>query len=601
MSYQDDHFQDNTLDLEDRLEAHILELETFLNLSVIEEFNLDNEDNTEPKTSMSESNPAPSVDPVLKGIFGNSTALTAAQLASSLTSNKKEDRKGMDPQTLHRTRNTATRTLDKTFKVQTALGTSGVVGEENPDLETSEIAVIFSKNTHVVDKLARVLKEYDMTSAIEMHLVIDVNKTHPTEKYGTSTVDLLQNIGEIDIEAVKEYSGDIMLYDMPGEDGVHRQNQEWLLRLIRNNVSSSIAALIEPVFDKLKPKHQNGSVYLKLVLDLVFMIDDNVIKALQDYIRRFGKNGLMAFEGENVNMAAIEIVSIARRLDQLNKLPTDAPKDVLKGLMKVTHNIDFKKTFEMIHSFENQTCIAIAGAGPKGTPLENILRYFKQAQTFYTSAVLRSKWLGKKPSKQHSQHNATAPMVVKCWNCGGDHRLGDCKEQLNQATIDKNKKTFYENKKKNSEVRGGSGSERGGPKQDYQRSGFGKGSGASTNGVMVTSDGAVYTQCKHGSSVDGCGLNKTHSSKYHAQWKANKSTFQLPKTHPFMVALAKGNQCLPCNNNDGQKSVGNLQAAITSALHQFKAEQHQKLCTLETQSPDLDISHAAGLLKSLFQ
>ena len=96
MSYQDDHFQDNTLDLEDRLEAHILELETFLNLSVIEEFNLDNEDNTKPETSMSESNPASSVGPVLKGIFGNSTALTAAQLASSLTSNKKEDRKGMD-------------------------------------------------------------------------------------------------------------------------------------------------------------------------------------------------------------------------------------------------------------------------------------------------------------------------------------------------------------------------------------------------------------------------------------------------------------------------------------------------------------------------
>ena len=77
--------------------------------------------------------------------------------------------------------------------------------------------------------------------------------------------------------------------------------------------------------------------------------------------------------------------------------------------------------------------------------------------------------------------------------------------------------------------------------------------------------------------------------------------FQLPKTHPFMVVLAKGNQCFPFNNNDGQKSVRNLQAAITSALHQFKAEQHQKLCTLETQSPDSDISHAAGLLKSLFQ
>ena len=441
-----------------------------------------------------------------------------------------------------------------------------------------------------------------MTSAIEMRLVIDETKSHPTEKYGTSTVDLLQDIGDIDIEAVKEYSGDIMLYGKPGEDGVHRQNQEWLLRLIRNNVSSSIAALIEPIFDELEAKHRNGSVYLKLVLDLVFMIDDNVIEALQDYIRRFGKNGLMAFDGENVNMAAIEIVSIARRLDQLNKLPAEAPKDVLKGLIKVTHNFDFKKTFEMIHSFENQTCIAIAGAGVKGTPLENILRYFKQAQTFYTSAVLRGKWIGKKRSStRHSANNAIAAMVAKCWNCGGEHRLGDCKEQLNQATIDKNKKIFYENKKKNAEARGGSGYQRGAPKKDYQRSGFGA-NGASTNGVMVTSDGEVYTQCKHGTSADGCGLNKTHSTKYHSQWKANKSTFQLPKSHPFMVALAKGDQCLPCDTSGHKnKSVGNLQAAITGALQQYKSEQLQRISTLETQSPDSDISSAAGLLKSLFQ
>ena len=592
--------QDETFELEGRVDDFIQELAATEpqeqdDPPEIQDTASENEDNIQPDLNMSTS--TTSNDSDLKNIFGNDSALSDTELAISLTSNKKEDRAGMDPKTLQRTRDTATRTLSKTFKVQTALGTSGVVGEENPDLETSEIAVVFSENTHVADMLGRVIKDYDITSAIEMRLVVNQDEVHPSKKYGDKTFDLLKDIGAIDIDQVKEYSGDIMLYDK--KDGVHRQNQDWLLRLVQNNISSSISALIEPTFEALEPKYRNGSVYLKLALDLIFMIDDNVIEALQAYIKRFGKNGLLSFEGENVNTAAIEIVGLSRRLNQLNELPNDAAKDVLKGLQKVTHNHEFKKSFEMIFNFENQKCIALTATPDKSTTFENIIRYFTEAQTQYTSMVLRGQWAGKKPAK-HAHHGlGGADGDRPCWNCGiTGHGARECKKPFDSATFERNKKAFYETKKKNGGDRGGGGGYRGAPKGN-DRSKFGGSGGASANGVIVTSSGQVFTNCKHGTSADGCGQNQTHSSKYHAQWKSNKNSFKLPGSHPFMVALAKGDQCLPCDND--KKPSGNFQEAVAQALQQFKAEQLQRLSTLETQSADSDVSNTAGLLKSLFQ
>ena len=77
-----------------------------------------------------------------------------------------------------------------------------------------------------------------------MRPIVNPDEIHPSKKYGDKTVDLLKDIGAIDIEQVKAYSGDIMLYDVP--NGVHRQNQDWLLRLVQNNISTSISALIIP-------------------------------------------------------------------------------------------------------------------------------------------------------------------------------------------------------------------------------------------------------------------------------------------------------------------------------------------------------------------
>jgi hypothetical protein len=606
-SIQSEQNLNETLEIQENLDTLILEgLEAIEGLDELraladqielpeleeEETPAENESETSADTTNT------SMSTSLTNIFGNATALDDAAIASSLSTHKKEDRASMDLKSLNRVKYEATKQLDMIFKVQSALGTSGVTGEENPDLDTTVMATVFAENTHVLDKMSRVIEDYDMVSAIQIRKVADPTATHPRNKYETNYIDLLKEIGTLDLDEVKEYSGDIMKYDVA--DGVNRQNLVWLLLLVRNNESSSIAALIEPAFEKLDIHHRNGAVYLKMVLDLCFSIDEHVIESLKVYITRFGKNGLSAFEGENVNMAAVEIIAIARRLDQLGELPNDAPKTVLKGLQKVTHNYEFKQTFVLIGNLQNQSVISFSGSTTNAKPLELIETYFEQAKSLYTSAVLRNQWAGRRPNNNRV-NNMANNLVLVCWNCGGNHSLKDCKEEKDQAKIQKAKDAFFENKRKagapNNRTRGDGGKDKG-----YSRSGFGGNKG--TNGLITTSDGQVYTSCKYGTSADGCGMNQTHSSKYHHQWKANPRDFKLPGTHPFMIALAAGGQCLPASSKGSPSNVANqgaINAAVQQALNQFKSDTAKKLADLETQAASPDVSHAAGMLMKLFQ
>ena len=73
-------------------------------------------------------------------------------------------------------------------------------------------------------------------------------------------------------------------------------------------------------------------MYLKMVIDLWFSIDEHAVEALPPYITKFGENGLTTFEGKHVNMAVVEIVAIAHHLDQIRELPSDSPKAILEGL-----------------------------------------------------------------------------------------------------------------------------------------------------------------------------------------------------------------------------------------------------------------------------
>ena len=161
---------DNTLDLEERVKTYVEEIQQVLfSPPAIDDIpNKDQDRESQPGTTSqlsiimttTSNTSIPMIDPVLSNIFGTGTSmLSDADLATSLTMHKKEDRKNLDPKALQRVKDQATKSLGVEFKVQVALGTSGITGEENQDIETTEMAVIFAENTHVLDNIKRIVEE----------------------------------------------------------------------------------------------------------------------------------------------------------------------------------------------------------------------------------------------------------------------------------------------------------------------------------------------------------------------------------------------------------------------------------------------------------
>ena len=80
-------------------------------------------------------------------------------------------------------------------------------------------------------------------------------------------------------------------------------------------------------------------------MDAIVKINDDIAAGLQLKIKKFATNGLLSYTGENVEAAQIELKAICTRLFERDRLPSDAPSDVIKGLTKVSHP-EFKKIFE---------------------------------------------------------------------------------------------------------------------------------------------------------------------------------------------------------------------------------------------------------------
>ena len=90
------------------------------------------------------------------------------------------------------------------------------------------------------------------------------------------------------------------------------------------------------------------------------------------------------------------------------------------------------------------------------------------------------------------------------------------------------------------------------------------------------------------------GLNKTHTTKYHAVWQKNPGTFALPDTHPFMIQT-KGKP-------NGGTSGGTAAAATPLSATGMSTEQKSQLASLikntqeNAESPDFS-SFLAGFAK----
>ncbi len=128
-----------------------------------------------------------------------------------------------------------------------------------------------------------------------------VEKTLPANKgkWTGPTTDMLEDIKTLSLDEVKEYASDILKFDKT--NGTGRQDQHWLLKLIRNSCSSDLCDIVDETFNELPVYRQGSSVYLKLIYDVVFNMTEPVVHVLHNWIKGFAKHGLHKVPGKNVH------------------------------------------------------------------------------------------------------------------------------------------------------------------------------------------------------------------------------------------------------------------------------------------------------------
>jgi hypothetical protein len=176
--------------------------------------------------------------------------------------------------------------LEFKFGVTNGLTIRNSSGEiEDGNYSSNEIADIFSNIGRVMRCLMDRIKQFDMQDAIMIPKLVDKTLSANSGKWAAPTTDMLKDVKTLTLDAVKEYTSDTLKFDKTY--GTGRQDQHWLLKLIRNSCSSDLRDIVDKTFNELPVHQQGGSVYLKLIYDVVFNMTEPVICVLQNWIKGF--------------------------------------------------------------------------------------------------------------------------------------------------------------------------------------------------------------------------------------------------------------------------------------------------------------------------
>ena len=538
------------------------------------------------------------------------TQLSEEEASAQMTLYSKGSRPSMDAKTRDRLMNSAITPMSKQFCVQESL-TTVVTGDEDQSIASSHVIVLFTRNTHVNDTMRTHLKNFDMMSAVQIPSTIHRDAQGNVEadvkkRYSGKLLDISEEFNSLTMEHIAQFSKDLVLNDKEGEEGVERENQKWLLQFLKGSTSTSVRALIDPVFEGMPPAEQTGAVYYKLVVDVVFAMPEPVMKALQLYILQFGTKGLKGYENENVGLAKIELTAIVKRLSEKGRLQPDTDKEILNGICKVS-TAEFRRPFEQLR-IQMEHGEFLLGSQTKLLTMEvaeRCIEILKHASTIWQGLVIAGKW---EPTKRSNKSNAFglsfngsngASNPITCWNCGKEgHRANDCPEPRDEATFAKNRKAFLEGKKGN----GGNGGNGGGASKtpnNYSRSKFSK----PTDGNAVRSfKGKLHTWCGE------CGKwNRSHSTASHDEWKATPAnqTFCLPANHVYVKKLAANGVAyngFPGGGATAAKPEPTLPAAGASANQAFNLQSLVAACSkAEANTTNPEVAAVAAIIGKIFQ
>ena len=384
--------------------------------------------------------------------------------------------------------------------------------------------------------------EYDLYELFEIPEIISEGSSEGEQDamptFGTSDkVDLLTHYANVSMESCKAWTRVIGIH---GTDDVQESNM-WLKELLINSSTTTLHRKVCETHDALDVQEQGGVTYFKIMMETIVEMTEEVAKAAKALIENFS---LKKVQGENVTYARSRMMAVASVLQQSDLLNKDHYEAILDGLCQCSLP-DFARIFENIKANGYTQAIAGTQAGLIGkTVYQRIEQLFNIGEARFRKLSSADEW----PAKGDGA-SAFSVHLGKCYNCGGDHMLPDCKKEKDETRIAAARKKTNADRRAQGNDQGRGGRGRGGRGRGRGRGG-GRGGGG-RGGGMYDNKGRYKRPAggEHVRVIDGkthypcnqCSWNVSHSTAYHAAFTASPSTFTMATTsYPGAVSSTAG-------------------------------------------------------------
>jgi len=321
----------------------------------------------------------------------------------------------------------ATLALESKFGAARHFVVTSREGESDSDLYHN-IEEMYVGNLHQVKMFKERTTKYNMLEPLSAPIMIDISTADPGARWGGEETkrNLLDHWSQVSLVEVLAFQSDTNEY-ASDED---MASSDWIKDLLTNSSADELSQQVDEKFEKLEPFEKCGISRLKIQLDEMFCMTNDVVAALQTFIKRFAEEGLSKVQGENVSLVSTQLRAVCERLSEVQQLPLENPTYVLSGLTKCSVP-EFTGPFKLMLNQECVTQMAtpvslINYSDATYTRVKDILQL---ANNSYHSLNTSNAW--SMPHGHHASHTSTN----RCFNCGSDHMLPDCKKPRDKGQI----------------------------------------------------------------------------------------------------------------------------------------------------------------------
>ena len=138
-----------------------------------------------------------------------------------------------------------------------------------------------------------------MVDTFKILVMVDSDTENPALWWGGETTkrDILVHWSQVDLTEAITNHRDTNQYaseeDMTSID--------WVKDLMANSSEDELNQQVNEKFENLESLEQGGTTYLKFMLEEMFCTRNNVVSALQTFLKNFSEEGLSKTVGKNVS------------------------------------------------------------------------------------------------------------------------------------------------------------------------------------------------------------------------------------------------------------------------------------------------------------